>query len=200
MKDRVELVPPALPPVEPPPETRAVTGSIWAASGFRLNLVEDRRARGVGDLLTIRLVERTTASKSAAQSGNRSSSQSIDFPDLGPMAAVEQALAGGSESQFSGEGSAEQSNRLSGEMTVTVVEVLSNGVLRVAGDRRLWLTRGEEQVQVSGLVRPEDIGPDNRVASTRVADARIRYSGTGEIANQVRQGWFSRFFGLVNPY
>jgi flagellar L-ring protein precursor FlgH len=70
----------------------------------------------------------------------------------------------------------------------------------VAGDRRLWLTRGEEQVQLTGLVRPEDVGPDNRVPSTRVADAAIRYSGTGEVAAQARQGWFARFFDRINPY
>jgi flagellar L-ring protein precursor FlgH len=200
MKDRVEIIPPALAPMEPPPAERVVTGSIYGSSGHHLRLVEDRRAKGVGDLLTISLVERISSAKSAEQSGNRTSSRSIDFPDFGPMAAVERALAGGSESAFQGEGSTAQSNRLSGEMTVTIVEVLPNGVFRVAGDRRLWLTRGEEQVQIMGLVRREDIGPDNRVPSTRVADARIRYSGTGEVASQVRQGWFSRFFGLVNPY
>ena len=81
-----------------------------------------------------------------------------------------------------------------------VTEVLPNGALAVAGDRRLTLTRGEEQVQLTGIVRPEDIGPDNRVASTRVADARLRYTGTGEVAAQAKQGWLSRFFDRFAPF
>jgi flagellar L-ring protein precursor FlgH len=161
--------------------------------------VEDRRARRVGDLVTIQLVERVSSEKSAAQSASRQSQRSIDisgFPQTDP---AERALSSGSDSGFTGEGRTQQSNRLSGEFTVTVVEVLPNGALRVAGDRRLTLTRGEEQVQLSGLVRPEDVGPDNRVPSTRVADAQIRYSGTGEVARQATQGWFYRFFDRINP-
>lgn len=77
--------------------------------------------------------------------------------------------------------------------------MLANGALVVAGDKRVTLNRGEEQVQLTGLVRPEDIGPDNSVASTRVADARIRYSGSGELADASRQGWLARFFAKVTP-
>jgi flagellar L-ring protein precursor FlgH len=100
---------------------------------------------------------------------------------------------------FKGNGSAQQNNQLIGEITVTVARVLPNGVLMLAGEKRLTLNRGEEQVQLTGMVRIDDLGPDNSVLSTRVADARIRYSGTGQIADQSRQGWLARFFTKVAP-
>ncbi|WP_448581089.1 flagellar basal body L-ring protein FlgH [Thermaurantiacus sp.] len=177
-----------------------MTGSIWASSAYRMALGTDRKAARVGDLLTIVLVERTIAEKAASQTGQRNAQRTIDLTGLPQTDAFERALSGGSESSFEGRGATQQSNRLSGEFTVTVTDVLANGTLRVAGDRRLWLTRGEEQVQLTGLVRPEDVGPDNRVLSTRVADAVIRYAGTGEVAAQARQGWFARFFDRITPY
>jgi flagellar L-ring protein precursor FlgH len=201
LKDRVAIIPPAL---APEPEAPPATGSIYAAShygGRQLLLAEDRKARHVGDILTILLVERLQAEKSTAQDSSRESSRSLDLPDVKPISAIPEALfGGGSSSSFAGEGSARQANRLSGEVTVTVTRVLPNGALMIAGDRRLTLTRGEEQMQITGIVRPEDIGADNRILSTRVADARLRYSGTGEVSAQSRQGWLSRFFDKVTPF
>ncbi len=201
LKERVTPIPPA---IAPEPETPLATGSLYNAGqygGRRLLLAEDRKARGVGDILTILLVERLQSEKSSGQDATRTSNRSLDLPDVKPISAIPEALfSGGSSSSFQGEGSARQANRLSGEVTVTVTRVLPNGALMVAGDRRLTLTRGEEQVQISGIVRPEDIGADNRILSTRVADARLRYSGTGEVAAQARQGWLSRFFDKVTPF
>lgn len=197
-----EKVPPIPPTVAPPPPAPVATGSLWhPANGRVLALAEDRRARAVGDMLTIRLVERLQAQKVAGQEGSRSSSRSLDLPDAKPFSWVPEGLfSGGSDTSFSGAGSARQENRLSGEITVFVTGVLPNGALAVAGDRRITLTRGEEQVQLTGIVRPEDIGPDNRVASTRVADARLRYTGTGEVAAQAKQGWLARFFDQISPF
>src|SRR3546814_11655269 len=83
----------------------------------------------------------------------------------------------GGDQDFKGKGEAEQSNRLSGEITVTVAQVFANGTMLVRGQKQLTLNRGDESIQISGLVRPADITPDNRVASTRVADAKHTYSG-----------------------
>jgi flagellar L-ring protein precursor FlgH len=190
----------------PPPASARPTGSIFldarmAGGGHRMMLAEDRRAQGIGDTLTILLVERLQAEKQTQQNASRTADRSLELPDARPFSWIPEGLFnGGTASSFSGTGSARQGNRLSGEITVTVVEVLPNGALLVAGDRRLTLTRGEEQVQLTGIVRPEDIGHDNRVLSTRVADARLRYSGTGEVAAQSRQGWLSRFFDRVTPF
>ena len=201
LKDSVAPIPPAVASAPPPV---APSGSIYlaAAQGGRpLLLAEDRRARAVGDILTILLVERIQAEKSAQQESSRSSSRKLDLPDAVPFSKIPEGLfSGGGNNSFSGEGSTRQANRLSGEVTVTVTRVLPNGALMVAGDRRMTLTRGEEQAQLSGIVRPEDIGPDNRVFSTRVADARLRYTGTGEVAQQAKQGWLSRFFDKVTPF
>lgn len=208
LKDQVAAIPATLPPPPVAPDMGSLpTGSIYlnaslAGTGtHRMMLAEDRRARGVGDTLTILLVERLQAEKQTQQNSSRASERSLDLPDVRPFSWIPEALfSGGSDSSFTGRGSTRQANRLSGEITVTVQQVLPNGALLVAGDRRITLTRGEEQVQLTGIVRPEDIGPDNRVASTRVADARVRYSGTGEVAAQSRQGWLSRFFDRITPF
>ena len=189
-------VPPSL-AVAPPP--RPSTGSLYYAGHFAA-LASDNRARRTGDLLTIRLVERMQAHKSASADASRDGKTSIDLPQAKPFSYIPKGLLGGGSSQsFKGTGTAAQNNLLSGEISVTVQGVEANGVLRVAGEKRLTLNRGEEQVQLTGLVRPEDIGSDNSVASTRVADARIRYAGTGQVADQSRQGWLARFFSKVTP-
>ena len=198
LSDAVPPVPAVLAEAPPP---AAPTGAIWQAHGGGLALAEDRRARRMGDLVTIRLVERIRAEKSVEQDSSRNSQRSLDLPDAWPFNKIDEGLfSGGSSNSFSGSGGASQANSLSGEFTVTVVRALPNGALMVAGDRRIRLVRGEEQVQLTGIVRPEDIGPDNRVPSTRVADARLRFTGTGEVANQGRQGWLSRFFDAVTPF
>lgn len=198
LADRVPAVPPA---IAAPAVPGGAAGSLWPRQGRALLLAEDRRARHVGDTLTILLVERLQAEKATSQQASRASSRSLNLPDASPFSLVPEGLfSGGSDSSFAGSGSARQANRLSGEITVTVQQVLPNGALLVAGDRRIRLTRGEEQVQLSGIVRPEDIGPDNRIASTRVADARLRYTGTGEVAAQARQGWLARFFDRIAPF
>jgi len=186
-------------PPLPAAEAPAATGSLYNPASFA-GLTSDRRARRVGDLLTIRLVERTQARKSASADSNRDGNTSITLPDVPPFSFVPTGLTqGGSTQGFKGSGSAAQDNQLSGDITVTVARVLPGGVLMVAGEKRLTLNRGEEQVQLTGLVRIDDLGPDNSVPSTRVADARIRYSGSGQVADQSRQGWLARFFAKVIP-
>ncbi|KAB7648227.1 flagellar basal body L-ring protein FlgH [Polymorphobacter fuscus] len=186
-----------LPP--PPPPPRPTSGSLYDPASFT-SLVGDRRARRVGDLVTILLTERTQARKSATSDASRDSQTALALPDASPFNLVPKSLtSGGTKQNFKGAGSAAQDNQLSGAITVTVARVLPGGVLMVAGEKRLTLNRGEEQVQLTGLVRVDDLGPDNSIVSSRVADARIRYSGTGQIADQSRQGWLARFFTKVAP-
>lgn len=183
----------------PPPIAPPTTGSLYNPASYT-SLAGDRRARRVGDLVTIMLVERTQARKSATADAARDSKTAITLPDAPPFSSVPPGLmAGGTKQSFKGAGTAAQDNQLSGELTVTVTQVLPGGVLIIAGEKRLTLNRGEEQVQLTGRIRSEDLGPDNSVPSTRVADARIRYSGTGQIADQSRQGWLARFFTKVVP-
>lgn len=172
-------------------------GSLYRA-GSDIRLFEDRTARRVGDILTIRLVERTDASKSASTSIAKDSDIRIQNPILfGKMPSVEgytlETRAQG-ERLFEGEGASDQSNRLSGQITAVVVGVYPNGNLSIRGDKKLTLNQGDEYVRISGVVRPDDIRADNSVLSSQVADAQIAYAGTGAPADANAVGWLGRFF------
>jgi len=189
--------PPALPP--PPTALAPTSGAIWRGDAYAA-LTEDPRARRVGDILTVRLVERTQASKTASLSTSRTSETALTLPDAEPFSRIPQGLTrGGADQSFAGDGAAAQSNRLDGEISVRVVAV-EGGALRIAGVKRIGLNRGDETVELTGLVRPEDIEPGNRIASTRIADARIAYRGSGDVAAASRQGWFARLLGALSPF
>jgi len=183
------------------PVAMPANGAIFQVARGYTPLTSGARAGAVGDILTIALVERTQATKAAGQTTARDGSFGLTPPTTGPLALFSPSdLKLGGGQSFKGQGQAAQSNALSGELSVTVAEVYPNGTMLVRGEKRMTLNRGEEQVQLSGIVRLADIGPDNRVASTRVADARITYAGTGEVARASRQGWLSRFFSAVSPF
>lgn len=198
---------PAMAPVQPvmPPPAQATAGAIYA-SGPSLQLYSDRRARDVGDLLTINLLENTQAQTSANTAASKDSKLAIGTPTVfgAPVTLggkdILSASANGSR-DFTGKGSSAQSNRLQGSVTVTVVQRLPNGNLVVQGQKNLRLNQGDELVQVQGIVRAADIAPDNSVPSSRVADARIVYGGRGAVAQSNAMGWLGRFFnsGLA-PY
>ncbi|MFT5720200.1 MAG: flagellar L-ring protein precursor FlgH [Motiliproteus sp.] len=177
---------------------KPVDGAIFHA-GTSLSLYEDSKARRVGDILTITLTERTQSSKSSETDVGKNSNIQIAAPTVfgsplsiggNPLSA---SLAGGTRT-FSGTGDTDQSNSLSGSITVTVVAVLPNGVMRVRGEKWMTLTSGDEYIRVSGLVRPQDVSPENTLDSVKLADARITYSGTGQVHDSNHMGWLSRFF------
>jgi flagellar L-ring protein FlgH len=174
-------------------------GSIF--QGAYTPLTSGGRAGQVGDVLTIQLVERTMASKSNSASTQRGGSIGLTPPSTGPLNLFKPSDIGmGGDQQFQGKGAAAQSNTLNGEISVTVAQVYPNGTMLVRGEKMLTLNRGDEHVQFSGIVRAMDISPDNRILSTRVADAQIRYVGKGEIARASRQGWLGRFFSMISPF
>ncbi len=185
-------------PVAPPP---AANGSIFQASEGYAALHEGTRARRVGDPVTIVLVERTSASKSAGTNLDSGGGFSITPPTTGALNLFNQSDASISGKRgFKGTGAADQSNALSGEISVTVAAVLPNGTMLVQGQKRVTLNRGDEFIQIKGIIRPTDIDANNRIASTRVADARIAYTGKGDVARAARQGWLSRFFQVISPF
>lgn len=178
--------------------------------GFGMDLYNDRKAFRVGDIITITLNEKTQASKNANSAVGKDStanigltslfggSVSVDNPDVGLNPINGSNLSLGAEYSASrdtkGDSKAGQSNSLTGSITVTVSEVLPNGILAVRGEKWLTLNTGDELVRISGMIRSDDIATDNTVASTRVADARITYSGTGAFADASQPGWLDRFF------
>lgn len=176
-------------------------GSIFQASQGYAALHEGTRARRVGDPLTIVLTERTSASKSAGSQLDSGGGFSITPPSTGALSLFKESDASISgKRNFKGTGSADQANALSGEISVTVAEVYPNGTMLVQGQKRVTLNRGDEFIQIKGIVRPSDIDASNRIASTRVADARISYTGKGDVARASRQGWLSRFFQVISPF
>ena len=194
--------PVALPPVQ------ASNGSIYQA-GHDIRLFEDSRARRVGDLLTINLVETTSASKESETELNKSTDSTVanptilgttpqfSTPGILPLASNSNNNLGfglSSDNEFSGDSSSTQSNNLRGSITVTVAEVLPNGYLVVRGEKVTSLNQGHEYVRLSGIVRPIDILPDNSITSTQVADAQISYTGSGATADVNKIGWLARFF------
>lgn len=180
---------------------RPANGSIFQVSDGYAPLTSGARAARVGDMLTIVLAERTQASKSNAAKTDRSGDISLTPPTTGPLDLFKPTDIGASgSSSFDGKGSATQSNQLNGEISVTVAEVYPNGTMLVKGEKLLTLNRGDENIRISGIVRDADITADNRVSSTRVANARITYAGKGEIARASRQGWLQRFFTMLSPF
>ena len=186
------------PPAEAPPERPASTGAIYQ-SGYDLPLFENAVARRVGDIVLIRLIENTTAQKSSSTSTSKTTAADLPGPTIAgrPVTLNGTAIlsAGlGGESSFDGEGSSRQSNRLNGDIAVTIVERLGNGNLRVRGEKWVQINQGKEFVRVTGIVRQIDILPDNSVPSTRVANASIGYSGKGPVADASAPSWLARFF------
>lgn len=201
---------PTVPVAQPEPPV-IPTGAIYR-TGYDMRLFEDARARRVGDILTITLVERTDASKSSSADAARSTNMSVDdltlfgsqlqfgLPGAFPLADTNNNTFRfnlDANSDFSGEGSSAQRNMLEGTITVTVAEVLPNGNLVVRGEKLVTLHEGSEVIQIAGIVRPADILPDNTVPSTRVANVQMRYEGqegSGAVVDASTLGWLGRFF------
>ncbi len=184
------------------PAAPVANGSIFQASMGYTPLTSGARAQSVGDIITIVLVERTQATKTNSADTSRSGSIGLTPPSTGLFSKLfsPSDVAASGDQGFTGKGNASQSNALSGEITVTIAAVYPNGTMLVKGEKALTLNRGDEFIQISGLVRQADISPDNRIASTRVADAKIIYTGKGEIARASRQGWLQRFFSMISPF
>ena len=188
-------------PVAPAPLPVVANGSIFQADDGYAALYEGWRARKVGDPVTIVLVERTAASKSASSKLDSSGSFGLTPPTTGPFSLFNPSDAKASGNRgFDGKGSTDQANSLSGEVSVTVAEVFPNGTMTVQGQKRVTLNRGDEFVRIKGLIRMADVDAYNRVPSTRVADAQISYTGKGDVARASRQGWLCRFFQVVSPF
>ena len=183
--------PPPMPPIPAAVIAPKTDGAIYTPS-HEFALFADTRARQVGDILTVVLIEKTAAKKSASTSANKDNTVDIGVPTLAGHAISQvQASLDGSR-KFAGGGDSSQSNQLDGNVTVTVVERLANGNLRVQGEKLLEINQGDETVRLTGIVRPADIAPDNSILSSRVADAHISYIGSGALADSNAPGWLSR--------
>jgi flagellar L-ring protein precursor FlgH len=198
----VEMGTPTTARPEPAPQAEAApSGAIFRPAGYR-PLFEDRKPRFVGDLLTIQINERLAASQRANSSSGRSSEAELAFPGVtlfGKKLKPVNAKASTSNS-FDGKGETASSNLFTGTITATVVEVLPNGNLRVAGEKQIGLRQNSEVLRFSGVIDPAQILPGNVVSSTQVADVRLDYRGGGYIEEAQIQGWLARFFNSWLPF
>lgn len=183
-------------------------GAIFHAGVNEQPLFEDMRARKVGDILTIQIVEKTSGSRKSSGSSSRSNSINASFPNIagGSLSTLSKAFpilsSGGSKTAMAGGGAA--SEDLTGVITVTVIEVLANGNLLVSGEEQVALNQSDEYIRFSGVVKPTSITGANTVLSTQVADAHIEYKNAGamnEVINDAKSlGFLGRFFQSVLPF
>lgn len=207
------IYPPAYPVDNPPP--RKTNGTIYQ-QGYEVSLYQDRIARRVGDILTIRMEEMTQGQKQAETKTNKlstfntnngSTTNNPSIEDLGTLqpvffgSGIKQAIFNtGSDLQFNGKGQTQQSNRLSGTISVTIVRVLANGNMVIQGESWVTINQGREYVRLTGIVRPEDIDANNTISSQRITNARIAYSGNGQVANVTRGGLLTQLFAKFFPF
>jgi flagellar L-ring protein FlgH len=186
-----------------PPALDQSNGAIFQPGTARLALFEDRRARAVGDVLTVLLEERTTASKGANSAASRNGETSVSLPGITriPGANLQGLAIGASgETTFEGSGTSRANNVFTGAVAVTVIDVFPNGNLLVSGEKQVSINQGTEFIRFSGVINPVNINALNTVSSTRVADARMEYRGRGYVDEANTMGWLQRFFLNVSPY
>lgn len=166
-------------------------------------LFEDRRARRIGDTITINLVERNTAEKSANANATRNGNMSAGIGPINrlPLSGLNGLeLEADAESDFNGKGAAAANNVFNGTITVTVIDVYPNGNLLVSGEKMVAINQGNEFIRFSGVINPNTVTTANSVQSTQVADARIEYRGSGFIDESNTMGWLQRFFVAIMPF
>lgn len=192
-------------PMSVRPEAKTVTpvnGAIFSVASNR-PLFEDRRARHVGDTLTINIVERTQASKKSDTKAERNQDIAVSVPSVVglPFKSLQGLNLGvNSGNSFDGKGENTSSNNFTSTIAVTVIDVLPNGNLLVSGEKLMGLKEGEEFIRFSGVVNPTTISGANTVQSTQVADARMEFKANGFLDTAQVMGWLSRFFLTVMPF
>ncbi len=190
-------------PELPTPERS--NGSLYYQQGFGSLLFGDIRARNIGDIITVELSEKTDATKKATTSTKKDNSVDVKNPTLfGQELSFSMPWQGGqganlgtgleSSKSFDGEGASAQSNRLTGTISAVVIDVLPNGYLKIRGRKVISINQGDEFIELTGVVRPVDVRPDNSIPSKLIANARIRYAGSGMVANASEAGWLASFF------
>ncbi|MEF8715886.1 MAG: flagellar basal body L-ring protein FlgH [Accumulibacter sp.] len=178
----------------------AATGSIYQAGTSR-TLFEDRRARYVGDTITVTITENTSAATKSNSSLSKTGSISASSgPNVNLPGKSLIELKGSSSNTAAGKGEAAANNVFTGTITVTVIEVLANGNLLVSGEKQVAIGHGQEYIRLSGIINPYFVNAANTIASSQIADARIEYKESGAISEAQVMGWLARFFLSFMPF
>jgi flagellar L-ring protein precursor FlgH len=169
-------------------------------------LFVDRKAHLVNDVVTIRIIEAANASGEATTATDRTSSVSGSLKSLfGYTPALSNgvnlsALEANLKTAFDGSGATSRKNSLSATITAVVREVFPNGNLYIEGVKEVIINSERQYIIISGVIRPEDIGPDNSILSSLIADAHVEYSGRGALADKQHPGWLGRIVDFVWPF
>jgi flagellar L-ring protein precursor FlgH len=168
------------------------------------------KARSVGDIVTIKIVESSKASNSASTNTGKSSAFSLgldkflglenDYPKPDSAFNPFSSIAGSMNSKFDGKGATSRSGDLTAYITAKVVNVLPNGNLAIAGSRDITVNNEKQLILLTGTIRQRDISSENIILSTYISDAQISYNGTGDVNNTQRQGWLTRFINIISPF
>ena len=185
-------------------------GSLWPTNSR--GLFADFRAYRVGDLVTISIDENASASGDANTAMDRSSEFSAGMSGtlvgglmaalqkLDPTASSQDLIKLMSATHFTGTGQTQRDSRVKAAIAVRVKQTMPNGDLFVEGTKVIMVNTEELHIYISGVIRPEDIGQDNAVSSSLVADAQIEFSGNGQLTDNQQQGWLTRLLSAINPF
>lgn len=175
----------------------ASAASLWGGDkpGNSWGVFADRKAHDIGDILTIVISERTTLSAQKSTSNSKSGSQSLGA-GTGIFDFIRAASISG-EDEFTADGSATDTNRVTANIAVTVVDITPNGNMVVEGTQSIWQNRDEHKITLRGLVRPDDVTTNNTVPSNKVADATVRFDGKGPLNAKQRQGILTQIFNFL---
>ena len=168
--------------------------SLWADSNW--SLFADKKARNVGDILTIVINESTTQTASKARSNEKEGSVDIGL-GTGWLKFLNKATSASGSDSFEATGSARDTNRFIGQISATVVEVLPNGNMVIEGTQSIWQQRDEHKITISGVVRRDDVTMNNTIPSTKIANATIRFDGKGPLNAKQRQGILTQIFNIL---
>jgi flagellar L-ring protein precursor FlgH len=197
--------------VQPQPRDHVVQSGLWRPASHR-GLFQDLRAQQVGDLVTVNIVETAKADKKATTKTERESSISAGISNLmgwetklgkiGVPAAFDNQnmIKSNLTNAFDGSGQTTRNETMTASITARVMEVLPNGTLFIRGARKIKVNSESQYITLSGLVRPQDISPDNTVLSSYIAEARIEYTGSGAVSDKQRPGWLMRAVDYVWPF
>jgi flagellar L-ring protein FlgH len=190
-------------PVQPTP-SEAQSGSIWR--GQLTGLFSDQRARHVGDIVTVKIVEVSQASESATTGTARKSDVSAGVTNLfgletsGAFKTPSTLVGANMSNNFTGSGETTRSGSLSATITARIMDVLPTGNLVIEGKREIYVNNEKKEILLQGIIRPRDITYDNSILSTQVADAKIIYTGIGVVGEKQRPGVLARLLDFVWPF
>ncbi len=190
------------------PAPQPAPGSIYRGVNSTSNFLGDHRARGIGDIITVNIIEVTSATEKAGTSTKRTSATTAGIPNFFGLEnnfypssiTPDKMINANTTNDFDGSGETTRGGSLTATITARVVDVLPNGNLAIEGKREISINNEKKEILVQGIVRPRDLAYDNSVYSTQIADAKIIYTGVGVLGEKQKPGWLARFVDGVWPF